>query len=468
MTHEEAIQQLQDWSLQFTGRQQRPPMVYFLTFGCQMNFNDAELIAGVMNQVGFSKTDLVEQADLIVINTCGVRESAENRVFGQLGRLKVLKESNPKLLIAIGGCMVQQPQVAEKIKKSYRQVDLVFGTHTIDQFAELLCQTMQQRRMVCDIREDNLLPAEGLPRLRSQNLICSVSITYGCNNFCSYCIVPYVRGRERSREPQHIIAEIQQLVTAGCKEVMLLGQNVNSYGKGLQPAVDFADLLAQVDQIAGLERIRFMTSHPRDVSLKLLQTIAAARHVCHQLHLPMQSGSSRILQAMNRGYSKEHYLDLVQQIRETIPDVVFSTDIIVGFPGETDEDFADTLDVVRQVRFDSAYTFIYSRRSGTPAAELPEQIPYAEKQKRIEGLMNLQADISKEINQEQLGKIVTVLVEGPSKQDAKMFTGRTAGNKLVHFAARQEQIGQLLPVKIEAASSFHLSGSLAGEAEAEE
>lgn len=464
MTHEEAIQQLQDWSQQFTGKHQRPPAIYFLTFGCQMNFNDAELIAGLMNQVGFRKTDLVEEADLIVINTCGVRESAENRVFGQLGRLKALKESNSELLIAIGGCMVQQPQVAEKIKKSYRQVDLVFGTHTIHQFAELLWQTMQQRKMVCDIREDDFLPTEGLPRLRSQHLICSVSITYGCNNFCSYCIVPYVRGRERSREPQHIIDEIKQLVAEGCKEVTLLGQNVNSYGKGLQPAVDFADLLTMVDQIEGLQRICFMTSHPRDVTEKLLDAIACSRRVCHQLHLPMQSGSSRILRVMNRGYSKEHYLDLVQQIRTKIPDVVFSTDVIVGFPGETEEDFEDTLDVVRQVRFDSAYTFIYSRRSGTPAATMPEQIPYATKQQRIERLMNLQADISKEINQLQLGQIVEVLVEGPSKHEASMFTGRTLGNKLVHFAAEPDQIGQLLSVKIEAASSFHLSGTVTGKA----
>ncbi|HZW49677.1 MAG TPA: tRNA (N6-isopentenyl adenosine(37)-C2)-methylthiotransferase MiaB [Bacillota bacterium] len=464
MTHEEAIQHLQDWSQAFTGKNQHPPAICFLTFGCQMNFNDAELIAGLMNQVGFRKIDHVEEADFIVINTCAVRESAENRVYGQLGRLKILKESKPELLIAIGGCMVQQPQVAEKIQKSYRQVDLVFGTHTIDQFAELLWQTMQQRKMVCDITEDNLIPTEGLPRLRSQNLICSVSITYGCNNFCSYCIVPYVRGRERSRESQHIIDEIKQLVADGCKEVTLLGQNVNSYGKGLQPAVDFADLLARVDGIEGLQRIRFMTSHPRDITEKLVDTIADSRRVCHQLHLPMQSGSSPILRAMNRGYSKEYYLGLVQLVRVKIPDIVFSTDIIVGFPGETEADFENTLDIVRQVRFDSAYTFIYSQRSGTPAAAMPDQIPYAIKQQRIMRLMEIQADISNQINQQQLGQIVEVLVEGPSKHDASMFTGRTRGNKLVHFAAEPNQIGQLLSVKIEAASSFHISGTVAGKA----
>ena len=451
-------QRLQDWTQHYTEVNGRPPRMCFSTFGCQMSFNDAELIAGLLDRVGFVKHDSPEESDLVILNTCSVRESAENRVLGHLGRLKFIKEQHPDLLIALGGCMVQRPEIVAKVQKSYRHIDILFGTHQIDHFPELLWQALQHKGKVISIEETNGIPTEGLPKLRSHPYSAMVSITYGCNNFCTYCIVPYVRGRERSRKPDDILAEIRELVADGVQEVTLLGQNVNSYGKDAGSSMDFADLLEQVDLIPGIRRIRFMSSHPRDVNPKLIKVFQEAKHVCPQFHLPMQSGSSRILKAMNRGYSKERYLEIAQQIKAAVPHVAFTTDIIVGFPGETDEDFNDTLDVVQKVRFDSAYTFIYSQRSGTPAAEMENQVPYAMKQARIQKLMDVQAEISLQINLEYEGQDLEVLVEGPSKQDATMFTGRTGGNKLVHFPATVSEIGRIIKVHIVKASSWHLEG----------
>jgi tRNA-2-methylthio-N6-dimethylallyladenosine synthase len=458
MPTENTLQQLQDWSQHYTEIQGRPPRMFFATFGCQMSFNDAELIAGLLDRAGFVKHDLPEESDLVILNTCSVRESAENRVLGHLGKLKFIKEQHPNLIIALGGCMVQRPEIVAKVQKSYRHVDILFGTHQMDAFPELLWQVLQHKGKAVDIRETNAIPEEGLPKIRGQKHLATVSITYGCNNFCTYCIVPHVRGRERSRNPEDIIAEIRDLVVDGVKEVTLLGQNVNSYGKGLEPNIDFADLLKQVNLVEGIARIRFMSSHPRDVTARLIQVFKESIKVCPQFHLPLQSGSSRILHAMNRGYTKERYLEIAQQIRLAVPKVAFTTDIIVGFPGETDEDFEDTLDVIRKVRFDSAYTFIYSQRSGTPAADMDNQIPYAIKQARIQRLMEIQADISLEINQECEGRDLEVLVEGPSKQDPLMNSGRSEGNKLVHFPAENTSIGELVTVRIEKASSWHLEG----------
>ena len=452
------LQLLQDWSQQYAEANGHPPRMSFSTFGCQMSFNDAELIAGLLDRAGFVKHDVPEESDVVILNTCSVRESAENRVLGHLGRLKFIKEQHPNLIIALGGCMVQRPEIVAKIQKSYRHIDILFGTHQMDAFPELLWQVLQHKGRVVDIRETNAIPEEGLPKIRGQKHVATVSITYGCNNFCTYCIVPHVRGRERSRKPEDILSEIRELVKDGVKEVTLLGQNVNSYGKGLEPETDFADLLERVNSMEGLDRIRFMSSHPRDVSSKLIRVFKESAKVCPQFHLPLQSGSSRILKAMNRGYTKERYLEIAKQIRAAVPDVAFTTDIIVGFPGETDEDFQDTLEVIREVRFDSAYTFIYSQRSGTPAATMENQIPYAVKQNRIQQLMDLQAEISLEINQRFEGQDLLILVEGPSKQDPHMLSGRSEGYKLVHFPAEDTQIGELVTVHIEKASSWHLEG----------
>jgi tRNA-2-methylthio-N6-dimethylallyladenosine synthase len=460
MSYENIKEELLNWSLKFKEKQGHAPHMCFLTFGCQMSFHDAELIAGLLWELGFVKIDQPEQADIIVMNTCSVRESAENRVLGQLGRLKHLKENNPDMIIAFGGCMAQRPEIVEKIEKSYRQVDLLFGTHKIDDFLRLLHNVLFSQSRSKDLEETNALPKEGLPRLRVQKHSAMVSITYGCNNFCTYCIVPYVRGRERSRRPEDIISEIEFLVADGVKEVTLLGQNVNSYGKGLEPQVDFADLLVEVAEITDLKRIRFMTSHPRDVSDKLISAFAQYDNICKHFHLPLQAGSNRILKAMNRGYSKEKYLQLAQKIKEDVPQVSFTTDIIVGFPSETEEEFQETLDLVEKIGFDSAYTFIYSKRGGTPAAQMEGQVPYQIKQQRIQRLMDLQAEISLQKNLKLEGETLQVLVEGPSKNDANMYTGRSDGYKLVHFPSQEDKTGEIISVKIEKASPWHLTGRL--------
>ena len=352
----------------------RPLLCCTQTFGCQMNARDSEKLLGILEEIGYTPTDS-EEADIVVYNTCTVRENANLRVYGRLGQLSKIKEKNPHMVIALCECMMQEPDVVEKIRKSYKFVDVIFGTFNIFKIAELLYTHWQQAGQIIDIWDSTKDVVEELPTQRKFPFKSGVNIMYGCNNFCSYCIVPYVRGREKSREPKEIVREIERLVDDGVKEVMLLGQNVNSYGNTFEEPFSFAQLLREIEKIDGLERIRFMTPHPKDFSDDLIEVMRTSKKVCNHIHLPLQSGSSRILKLMNRKYTKEHYLELVDKIRDRLPDVSITTDIIVGFPGETEEDFEDTLDVVRKVKYDSAYTFIYSKRTGTPAAKMENQVP---------------------------------------------------------------------------------------------
>ena len=366
-----------------------------VTFGCQMNFKDSEKLMGILTEIGYEETD-DEHADFVLYNTCTVRENANLKIYGRLGYLSKIKEKNPDMIIGLCGCMMQEPQVVEKLNKSYRFIDIIFGTHNIFLLAQLLYERLINGHKVEDIWEGTTEIVEELPTVRKYNFKSGVNIMYGCNNFCSYCIVPYVRGRERSRNPEDIIAEIKELVKNGVVEIMLLGQNVNSYGKTLENPVTFAELLERIEKIEGLKRIRFMTSHPKDLSDELIAVMAKSEKICKQMHLPLQSGSSRLLKIMNRHYDKEQYLSLVQKLRAAIPDIGITTDIIVGFPGETEEDFVETLDVVEKAQYDSAFTFIYSKRTGTPAAEMPEQIPDNVVKERFDRLLNLVNKISKE------------------------------------------------------------------------
>lgn len=436
------------------------PLACVLTYGCQQNENDSERLRGMLREMGYAFTQDKQSADLIVFNTCAVRENAELKVYGQVGALKHLKRQKPGLKIALCGCMMQQEYAAGYIKRKYPHVDMVFGTHAIYRFPEILYQAMQEER-VFDTADDPGRIAEGVPMEREGTVKSGVSVMYGCNNFCSYCIVPYVRGRERSRSREEILKEIQGLADTGYREIMLLGQNVNSYGKDLGGGFDFADLLGAAAGVPGIDRIRFMTSHPKDISEKLIRMMAENKTVCNQLHLPFQSGSNRILAAMNRRYTREHYLDLIRLARSYMPDVALSSDVIVGFPGETEEDFCQTLDLVEQVRFDGLFTFLYSKRRGTPAEKLPDDTPHAVKQERFDRLLELQNRISKEINDSFVGRTVEVLAEGPSKTDPSVMTGRTEGNKVVNFPGTKDCIGKLVPVKIHDAHTWSLTGEMA-------
>ncbi|NLZ38720.1 MAG: tRNA (N6-isopentenyl adenosine(37)-C2)-methylthiotransferase MiaB [Firmicutes bacterium] len=427
-------------------------------FGCQMNERDAETIRGFLDELGYEETEDVAEADLIIMNTCAVREKAEAKVLGRIGKLGQLKEKKPHLTIAICGCMVQQEKVANYIRKNFPFVDLIFGTHNIASFPDLLQQALDSEETVVALRAEEGKIVEGLPVRRTDKFKAWVNITYGCNNFCSYCIVPYVRGRERSRLPEEIIREIKTLAENGYLEVTLLGQNVNSYGKDLAKQVDFADLLARVDQETGIKRIRFTTSHPRDFTEKLARTIADGKNICEHIHLPVQAGSNRILKLMNRGYTREHYLQLVEMIRQHEPDCALTTDIIVGFPGETEEDFAATLDLVDQVSYDAAFTFLYSPRSGTPAAEMPDQISDEIKKERFQRLLALQNKHSLRHNKKLVGQKVEVLAEGPSKTDPTVFTGRTRTNKVVNFTGENIEPGKLITVEITEARTWSLLG----------
>jgi len=433
---------------------------YLGTFGCQMNENDSEKLAGMLAEMGYIETDRQEESDLIIFNTCCVRENAEEKVYGHLGALKKLKEENPDLVIGVCGCMMQQAENVEHIKKKYRHVNLIFGTHNLYRFAELLYTARNSDKPVIDVWESEGKIAEGLPIERKDPVKAWVTIMYGCNNFCSYCIVPYVRGRERSRSISDIVSEITKIAESGRKEVTLLGQNVNSYGKDLDDKVSFADLLKEVNKIDGIERIRFMTSHPKDLSDELILAMKECDKVCEHLHLPVQAGSTKILKEMNRKYTKEQYIELIEKIKENIPGIAITTDIIVGFPGETEEDFNDTLDVVKKCRYDSAYTFLYSKRTGTPAAKRPDQVPDEEKKKRFEKLLEVQNKISKEINDELLGKELEVLVEGVSKTNPNTFTGRTRTNKVVNFEGSNDLIGKLVMVRIEKSQTWSLEGRI--------
>ncbi len=437
----------------------RPLTFCVTTFGCQMNARDSEKLRGILKEIGYVEAE-EDQADFIIFNTCTVRENANTRVYGRLGQLKPKKKKNPHMKIGLCGCMMQEPEVVAKLQKSYRYIDLIFGTHNIYKFAELIVTRYESSDMVIDIWKDTDKIVEDLPVDRKYSFKSGINIMFGCNNFCTYCIVPYVRGRERSRDPKDIIREIENLVADGVVEIMLLGQNVNSYGKNLEEPMTFAQLLQEIEKIEGLKRIRFMTSHPKDLSDELIDVMAASKKICRHLHLPMQSGSSRMLKLMNRRYTKEQYLDLALKIKDRIPDISLTTDIIVGFPGETEEDFEETLDVVRKVRYDSAFTFIYSKRTGTPAATMEDQIPEDVVKDRFNRLLKEVQTIAGEVCSVHQGKTVEVLVETVSDHDPSMVSGRMSNNLLVHFKGDQSMIGSFARVKLTECKGFYYLGEL--------
>lgn len=430
-----------------------------LTYGCQMNENDSERFAGQLKGAGYQFTDKLDQADLIIINTCCVRESAEKKIYGKIGELKKLKAVNPNLLIGIAGCMAQKDQ--EKIFKKASHIDFIIGTHNVHKLAELVAEVENKKEKVLAVWEQAEQMSPDVPTVHKGQVSAYVPIMYGCNNFCTYCIVPYVRGRERSRPVEDILKEINHLAAEGFKEVTLLGQNVNSYGKDKQEMQGFAKLLEAVDRFSAVERIRYMTSHPRDMSDAVIDVISHSTRICEHFHLPIQSGSDEILEKMNRGYSTEYYLSLIKKIRKLVPNASITTDIIVGFPGETEELFLETIQLLKEIRFDAAYTFIYSQRSGTPAAVMPGQVPLAEKKIRLQRLMTMQNDISLDINRSLQGQTLEVLVEGPSKNDETRWMGRTRTNKIVLWDKKgMEKVGQLLPIHIVNAQTWLLKGQL--------
>lgn len=430
------------------------------TFGCQMNAKDSEKLLGILEVIGFEIIE-EESADLVFFNTCTVRDNANQRVYGRLGVLNSMKKKNPYKKIALCGCMMQEPSVIEKIKKSYSFVDLIFGTHNIYKFAELLTAMYTNDRMVIDIWEDTDKIVEDLPAERKYAFKSGVNIMYGCNNFCSYCIVPYVRGRERSRNPKDIIREIERLVADGVVEVMLLGQNVNSYGKTLEEPMSFAELLQEVEKIDGLERIRFMTSHPKDLSDDLIQVMKHSKKICRHLHLPLQAGSTKILTAMNRRYTKEQYLALAEKIRQEIPDIAITTDLIVGFPGETKEDVEETISVVKQVKYENAFTFIYSKRTGTPAAAMENQVPQEEVKENFDKLLNAVQETARTRTGRFEGQTMSALVEEVNEQDSSLVTGRLSNNTIVHFQGDRNLIGKIVDVKLTECHGFYYIGERA-------
>lgn len=431
------------------------------TFGCQMNARDSEKIEGMLEEIGYTKTKNEEDADFIIYNTCCVRENAELKIYGRLGTLKGLKRHKPNLMIALCGCMMQQDIVLDTLKKKFNFVDIIFGTYNIYKLPELLQTRLETGENIIDIWDSYQDIVEDLPDNRKYGFKACVNIMYGCNNFCTYCIVPYVRGRERSREASDIVAEIKQLVSEGVTEVMLLGQNVNSYGKTLETPVSFAELLRQINEIEGLKRIRFMTPHPKDLSDELIQVMADCEKVCKSLHLPFQSGSSKILKKMNRHYTKESYLELVEKIKAAVPEVEMTTDIIVGFPGETEEDFDDTLEIVEQVGYASAFTFIYSKRTGTPAATMEDQVDEEATKHRFNRLVELVNNKAGIAHHNYIGKTVEVLIEEVSKQNENVLSGRTDTGLLVNTHASKELIGQYVQVRIVDSKTHYLIGELA-------
>ncbi len=437
----------------------RPLTCCVNTFGCQMNARDSEKLLGILMEIGYQPIES-EDADFVLYNTCTVRENANLRVYGRLGHLNGIKKKHPHMIIALCGCMMQEPEVVEKIKTSYKFVDLVFGTFNVFKLAELLDSRWNSQGQIIDIWEETKDIIEELPTERKYSFKSGVNIMYGCNNFCTYCIVPYVRGREKSREPQEIICEIERLVKDGVKEVMLLGQNVNSYGKTLEEKVTFAQLLQMVENIDGLERIRFMTPHPKDLSDELIDVMSKSEKICNHVHLPLQSGSSSLLKKMNRNYTKEQYLALVDRIRAKMPDVSLTTDIIVGFPGETEQDFEDTLDVVRKAKYDSAYTFIYSKRTGTPAAKMEDQIDEAVVKERFNRLLETVNEVSHSISARYTGTVQKALVEAVNDHDESLVTGRLTNNMLVHFAGDKELIGQIVDVSLDECKGFYYMGTM--------
>lgn len=437
-----------------------PPLAYVHSYGCQGNVSDGEKLKGMLADMGYGFCDQAEQADLVLFNTCAIRENAEDRIFGNVGALKRWKAQSPKHKLLLCGCMMQQPHIVEKLKQSYPYVDLIFGTHVIHQLPELLLSVLQQHKRVFYTPESDGVIAEGLPIRRDGTLKAWVPIMYGCNNFCTYCIVPYVKGRERSRQPEAILAEVRQLVEQGYKEITLLGQNVNSYGKTLERPISFAQLLTQIDAIPGDFRIRFMTSHPKDATKELFDVMAKSQKICHHLHLPVQCGSDRILQAMNRRYTVKQYLGLIDYARSVMPDISFTTDIIVGFPGETLEDFQGTMELLKKVRYDSLFSFIYSKRVGTKAASMPDDTPHSVKSDRLQQLLALQRTIGEEVLSEYVGKTLRILVDGAGKSGEGYLTGRTDQYLIVDFPGDSALIGQFVTVKITKALNWALLGEL--------
>ena len=447
--------------VQEKSRKKGRPLTFCVnTFGCQMNARDSEKLIGILEQIGYVKKE-TEDADFVIYNTCTVRENANNKVYGRLGYLHSQKKKNPDMMIGLCGCMMQEPEVVEKIRTSYRFVDLVFGTHNIYKFAELIVAAFESKGMIVDIWKDTDKIAEDLPVERKYTFKSGVNIMFGCNNFCSYCIVPYVRGRERSRDPKDIIREIERLVADGVVEVMLLGQNVNSYGKNLEHPMTFAQLLEEVEKIDGLERIRFMTSHPKDLSDELIEVLGKSKKICKHLHLPLQSGSSRILKEMNRHYTKEQYLELVKKIRAAVPDIALTTDIIVGFPGETEEDFLETMEVVKEVQYDSAFTFIYSKRTGTPAATKEDQVSPEVVKDRFDRLLHVVQEIGSQKAGALQGTVQKVLIEEINAQDEHLVTGRLSNNSVVHVPGGADLIGKIVNVSLDECKGFYYLGTLA-------
>ena len=430
------------------------------TYGCQQNVHDSQRIMGMLRDMGCGFTRDPFAAGIIVINTCAIRENAEKKVFGAVGQLVHAREKNPDLIICLCGCMAQQEVVAAKIKSSYRHVDLVFGPQALWKFPELLYGVYTDRKRTFSIADEHGTIAEGLPVVRESGVKAWVSVMYGCNNFCSYCIVPYVRGRERSREADHVLAEVRSLVEAGYREITLLGQNVNSYGKDLDEPMDFADLLREIDRIPGDYLVRFMTSHPKDAGRKLFETMAECSHVARQLHLPVQSGSSRVLKAMNRGYTREQYLEKVRLARAAMPDLVLTSDIIIGFPGESEEEAMETVSLIEEVRYDALFTFIYSPRPGTPAAKLPDPVSRAEKQVWFDKLLDSQNRISGELHRAYTGRTVQVLVDGESGDATWPLSSRTHGGRLVHLKGDRALIGRYAQVRITGSNTWALFGEV--------
>ncbi len=445
---------------EFELKNARRPTAFTQTFGCQMNARDSEKLSGILRSAGFAEADS-EEADFVIYNTCTVRDNANQRVFGRLGVLNGCKKKNPQMKVALCGCMMQENLVIRKLQKSYSFVDLVFGTHNLYKFAELLYRCYTEKGMLVDIWKDTDKIVEDLPVERKYPFKSGVNIMFGCNNFCSYCIVPYVRGRERSRAPEEILREIRTLAADGVKEVMLLGQNVNSYGKEPKGTefMTFPELLREVEKIEGIKRIRFMTSHPKDLSDELIQVMKESKKICHHLHLPLQSGSTRILEKMNRRYTKDSYLALAEKIRREIPDISLTTDIIVGFPGETGEDAEDTIDVIRKVQFDNAFTFVYSRRTGTPAAAM-EQVPEDKVRENFDRILACVQETARERVKRFEGQTLPVLVEEINEQDASFVTGRLSNNTVVHFAGDSSLIGRIVDVKLKRCEGFYYIGEL--------
>ena len=455
----EYIRKMQSVLQDLTASYGHVPTFFIETLGCQMNAKDSEKFAGILTEIGYRKASGEFEADLVLYNTCTVRENANTKIYGHLGQLgAVKKHQNPKMRIALCGCMMQEPDEVQTVREKYPFVDLVFGTHNGFKLAELLYRMETEEGQVIDVWEGTEMIVEDLPAIRKYRFKTGVNIMYGCNNFCSYCIVPYVRGRERSRTPENILEEIRYLASDGVREVMLLGQNVNSYGKTLDPQVSFSDLLKRVSDVDGIDRVRFMTSHPKDLSDDLIEAMTCSPKICNHIHLPLQSGSDRILKMMNRHYDTARYLEIVDKLRRSVPEIQITTDLIVGFPGETEEDFQATLDMVRTVRYASAFTFLYSRRTGTPAAKMPDQVPDETANERFQRLLLLVQEVGREESGKLAGRTLPVLVDEINRQDKKLVTGRLMDNTVVHFPGGPELVGEIVPVFLRESKGFYYLG----------